>query len=258
VEVVFYLVLPVLSLLASRLAARSWGQRRALLAISAPVALLFAFGILGKATVALLSAGPERASGPSWHAVLDRSFLTHADLFAFGMAAAVIYAGWELQLDRSSGFVTGGVVGRLVAYLGVPIVVLGFYFLPPYVYDSLVALVASVALLRTLAFARSGVRNRFLRHRMTLTAGRISYGVFLWNFPVFAFLKVQGIAAGGHDALSFLVNLAVGGTVVVVLSLATYRLVEAPALALKARSSGKARAEPGVVPISASATTSAG
>jgi peptidoglycan/LPS O-acetylase OafA/YrhL len=173
------------------------------------------------------------------------------------MAAAVIYVGWELQVDRSAGFVSGGVVGRLVAYLGVPILVLGFYFLPPYVYDSLVALLGSVVLLRTLASARGGVRNRFLRHRVTLAAGRISYGVFLWNFPVFAFLKAQGFAAGGHGALSFLVNLAIGGTLVVVLSLATHRLVEVPALALKARSGGKPRSDLGVVPL-ASPTTSTG
>jgi peptidoglycan/LPS O-acetylase OafA/YrhL len=228
VEVAFYLTLPLLALAAARLARRRLAVEAALV----PAVGLLVLGAVGKLGVALFSPGPERTGGGTWHAVLDRSMLTHADLFAFGMAAAVAYVVWERRPEGPPRFIVDGLVGRLLAYVGLPVLILGFYLIPAYLYDSLVACFAAVLLLRLLSPHRNP-RRRILTHRWAVSWGRLSYGVFLWNFPVLTFLALHGLLASGHGALDFLRNLATGTLVVGALAFLTYRFVEAPALALK-------------------------
>jgi peptidoglycan/LPS O-acetylase OafA/YrhL len=212
IEVAFYLSLPLLALVA-RSAARALGRN--VVGVVTPVVGLLVFGALGKALVAAYSPGPERAVAADWHTVLDRSFLTHADLFAFGMAAAVCLALGERQR--------------------MPLI-LGYYFLPPYLYDAAVAFFAALLLVKVLGTPRPGGRS-LLVHPWTLAWGRVSYSVFLWNYPVLLFLAAHGVLASGNDAPAFLFNLAIATTVVGSLSFLTYRYVEAPALALKHRRS---------------------
>jgi peptidoglycan/LPS O-acetylase OafA/YrhL len=50
---------------------------------------------------------------------------------------------------------------------------------------------------------------------------------------VLAFLTIHGALFAGHGALSFLGNLAIAATAITILSAASYRLVEAPAMRLK-------------------------
>jgi peptidoglycan/LPS O-acetylase OafA/YrhL len=87
VEVVFYLSLPALAVLARycfRRAGSSRGQWLALLA--APAALLL-LGMAGKAATVWLVPLDDFPG----HAILARSFVSHADLFAPGMALAVLH-----------------------------------------------------------------------------------------------------------------------------------------------------------------------
>jgi peptidoglycan/LPS O-acetylase OafA/YrhL len=226
IEVAFYLSLPLLALVA-RSAARALGRN--VVGVVTPVVGLLVFGALGKALVAAYSPGPERAVAADWHTVLDRSFLTHADLFAFGMAAAVCLALGERQRMPV-------LLGRPLAYAGLPTLILGYYFLPPYLYDAAVAFFAALLLVKVLGTPRPGGRS-LLVHPWTLAWGRVSYSVFLWNYPVLLFLAAHGVLASGNDAPAFLFNLAIATTIVGSLSFLTYRYVEAPALALKHRRS---------------------
>src|SRR5262249_38090316 len=186
-----------------------------------PVIGLLLFGFLGKVLVALFSAGPERAVAADWHSVLDRSFLTHADLFAFGMAVAVCLMVSE-RARRPLPKLLLSAMGRLLAYVGLPTLSLGYYLLPPYVFDSAVAFFAALMLLRVL-LPSSTQRRSFLTHPWTLGCGRISYSIFLWNYPVLTFLKNNGLLVPGENAVAFLLNLAIAGTLVLALSALTYR-----------------------------------
>jgi peptidoglycan/LPS O-acetylase OafA/YrhL len=250
IEVAFYLCLPLLALLAQATARRHPTSRGRTAAVLTPVFGLLVFGVLGKIFVGVFSPGPERAVGTDWHSVLARSFLTHADLFAFGMAVAVCL----LIRERSAGSVPSVLlrsIGRPLAYVGLPMFILGYYFIPPYVFDSAVALLASLLLLKVLLPSARAAdaetrRGRFLTHRWTLGCGRISYSIFLWNYPVLVFLKSHDLLASGNDAAAFVVNLVIAGTVVIGLSWLTYRFVEAPALALKKR--GRALPRPVAAP----------
>jgi peptidoglycan/LPS O-acetylase OafA/YrhL len=225
------LTVEVLALLAGRLAR----SRRALWPALVPVAILLLVGFVGKTLVAVLSNGPERTQAANWHAVLDRSLLTHADLFAFGMGAAFLFVLWERRPDGPPRFIAGSAVGRLLAYAGIPTFVLGFYFVPPYLYDSLVALLSAVLLLRLLSPHRRNKTKSRLTRRWPIAWGRLSYGVFLWNYPVLTFLRLHGLLASGHRAPDFLLNLITATLVVGALSFLTYRFVEVPALKLKRR-----------------------
>ena len=244
VELAFYLALPLLALLAHRLGSRAAGTKRAQ-AVLAPVAAILIFGVLGKVLVEWLSPGPARTVSASWHSVLDRSFVTHADLFGFGMAAAVLGVLWARRPQGPPRFVANGVTGRILAYVGLPIFISGFYFLPAYLYDSLVAAFGAVLLLRVISPYSVGRGTRLLRHRWTASWGRVSYSVFLWNFPVLTFLGLHGLQSD-HGAWGFLRMLVVAVPTVALLSFLTYRFVEAPALALKHR--GARRQEPAPAP----------
>lgn len=235
IEVAFYLALPLLAVLAAFTARK---LRRHVAAVVVPAVALLVLGLLGKALVAATSPGQERAVATDWHSVLDRSFLTHADLFAFGMGAAVLLAAYE---RRAMPEWVSQLTGRPLAYVGIPTLILGYYFLPPYVYDSAVALVAALVLVRALR-PRNEAKRSLLTHPWMLSWGRVSYSVFLWNYPVLVFLGAHGILAAGDNAQAFVFNLAVGGMVVGVLSYLTYHFVEVPALALKDRRSARVAA----------------
>jgi peptidoglycan/LPS O-acetylase OafA/YrhL len=227
VEVAFYLLLPLVVYGASKLG--PGGVTRAVM----PAAAMLAVGLVGKLGVTLAWGGTGRVSGDTWHAVLDRSILTHADLFAFGMAAALLFVLWEQGNAGAPPFISSGTVGRLLAYIGIPTLVLGFYFLPSYVYDALVALFCAILLLRVGAKSFGPERRGILRHPFAMACGRVSYSIFLWNFPVLVFLQAHGVLAASHGASAFVLNLAMAGAVVLLLSFFTYRLVEQPALQWK-------------------------
>jgi peptidoglycan/LPS O-acetylase OafA/YrhL len=204
------------------------------------VLFMVLLGALGKTLVAALTAGPQRATTANWHGVLDRSILTHADLFGFGMGAGLVLLLWERGLGERLKPLLSRRLGRPLVYVGLPTVFLGYYLMPAYAYDAAVALLVSLLLVRLLAArerndASVSQLRAFLTQRWTVAAGRRSYSVFLWNFPLLAFLSTHHLLAAGNGAGAFLLNLAIAAPTIAVLSAVTYRFVEAPALRLKQR-----------------------
>jgi peptidoglycan/LPS O-acetylase OafA/YrhL len=249
IEVAFYLVLPLLALAATRFAWGAAQSRRRIAAALGPVLFMFLLGLLGKTLVADFTDGPQRATTSDWHGVLDRSMLTHADLFGFGMGAALVLLLWERGLGERLKLLLWTGLARPLAYVGLPTIFLGYYLMPAYVYDAAVALLVSLLLVRLLG-ARQRLETppsrlrRFLTQRWTVAAGRRSYSVFLWNYPLLVFLSTQHVLAAGGGAGAFLLNLVIAVPTIAVLSALTYRFVEAPALRLKQRR----RPRPAVVP----------
>ena len=253
IEVAFYLSLPLLALAATRFArGRAQGRRRIAAALG-PVLFMLLLGLLGKTLVTVFTEGPQRATTSDWHGVLDRSILTHADLFGFGMGAAFVLLLWERGLGERLKFFLWTGLARPLAYVGLPTIFLGYYLLPAYVYDAAVALLVSLLLVRLLGagerLERSTSRLRlFLTARWTVAAGRRSYSVFLWNYPLLVFLSTRHVLAGGNGAGAFLLNLAIAVPTIAILSALTYRFVEAPALRLKQRRRTRAAALPAATP----------
>jgi len=250
VEVAFYLLLPLLAVLAHAVA--RWGASPVARAVAAlaPVVLLFGVSVAGKLIAMFVEPGAARSQASDWHTVIDRSFVTHADLFAFGMLVAVLCVYWERGGTRLVSFASGGANGRILLYAGVPFTVLGYYVLSGYVYDSGAAFFLSLLLARVIVREQPSRRRGLLEHPLTVKLGLISYSIFLWNYPVLTFLKAHGALLGPGGAAAVAGATALAVPIVLLLSLATYRLVEAPFLRLKSLPSRRppmplAVAEPG-------------
>jgi peptidoglycan/LPS O-acetylase OafA/YrhL len=128
VEVTFYVLLPLFGLLAACLATRAASRRSRLAAALAPAALLVLLALAGKLAATFVVPGPEAVLGDTWHSVLDRSFLTHADLFAVGMLVAVLRVEYEHGRFKLTPRMR--MIANCALVYAVPIVFACFYSLP--------------------------------------------------------------------------------------------------------------------------------
>jgi peptidoglycan/LPS O-acetylase OafA/YrhL len=200
IEVSFYAVLPLLGWLALR-RGNAW----------LPVILMAAVGLLAKAIP---------VGGPVW----GLTILTHADWFAAGMATAVLYrrnlpTWWRLA--AAAGTLALVVAGVLLYDRGI---------LSALANQSLIAPACGLILLLVVRDAPPLLTA--ILHSSPLTrVGLISYSVFLWHDPLLRWLRAEGLTHSGPTG--FILNLALVATLTILLSIATYLLVEKPALTRK-------------------------
>ncbi len=234
VEVVFYLVLPLLAVRAWRVARTAGTSRGRIAAALAPVAVLLVIGLAGKATTGYPVPGVvSEGYRTDWHSVLERSFFCQADLFAFGMAA-VVHALWErgmVPLPRH----WRPAAALLAAALYLPAARVGWTGSQlSYSYTNTLVAV-SCALLLALVVLRAKPERSFLVGVLEtppfVAIGLVSYSVFLWHEPLIYWLRDHGLTLDGVGGLG--VNLAAVAFVTFALSVLTYRFVELPALRKK-------------------------
>ncbi len=253
VELVFYVVMPLLALLALRVQRRrsrdGMPAGRAFAFALAPVAAILAIGIVGKAVKWALfrDIPPEQHFlaewGGNWVAVFSRSFLANADLFAFGMVAAVVVAAFEtgrLSHDLAFRFRAGALVVAVGATLATRVV--------PDSLEQTAFAAAYGALILFVAMpardARPGLLARFLALPPLEYMGRVSYSLYLWHIPVIWLVVRLGIAFPRTPA-GLLANVVLVLVISVAFSTVTYYLVERPALRAKKRTDTRARAGDG-------------
>jgi peptidoglycan/LPS O-acetylase OafA/YrhL len=238
IEVAFYAVLPVLGAIVCRLArTTASAERRRRLALAPPLALLV-LGLASQLATRSTATGDWGSTG--WSGVFDRSFACNAALFSGGMLVAVLHAdgpghaGLPRLLARTR---------RLLVVGSVPIVFLGRVWLPWWVYVDAVSLLASALVLQVACRTAPGLFTRALRAPVARALGAISYGVYLWNFPVMVFLASHQLLLAGP--LGMLRNIAVCAAITLPAASATYILVERPILSLnRSRSRVRTRAHP--------------
>jgi peptidoglycan/LPS O-acetylase OafA/YrhL len=238
VEVVFYLALPGLALLAWGLARSASTRSARRLAVLAPAALMLAVGISGKLVAAHVfpPASPYNGWEADWHSVLERSFWCHADLFAFGMALVVLRIDSEDGLRRwPRAFRTAAIPLGLLAYLATAKMTGVTEQLSYSFYNTLMAIafacLLAVVVLPGRQRTKLPVLVRVLETRPFVWAGLISYSLFLWHEPLVRWLQGHDLTAAGAAGLA--ANTAVLLTLAVALSALTYRCVELPALRRK-------------------------
>ncbi|MDY0910373.1 acyltransferase [Microbacterium sp. CFBP9034] len=241
VELVFYVVMPLLFLAV-------WALRRrgGLLAAFAPAGVMLVIGVTTKALSAPLYAGLTGDEalvagwGGTWSAVLARSFLMHADQFAFGMAAAVLLEYFRQTHETPAhlrpwrwGILAGGLAAAITAR----VLDLG-------VFEDTVFAAACGALLFFVACpSRSGAGGAFARAldwgpiRYT---GLVSYSMYLWHMSVIWLVLRHGLVVPGDTLGAFLANVVIVLAGTLALSTASYFLVERPALLLKSRMGARA------------------
>lgn len=133
-----------------------------------------------------------------------------------GLGAAVLWPAWAAVLVVGSlvgalDSVGGDLYGRNVVY-----VALGVLPVVPLV----------------LGGPGTGVARRLLSSAPMQFLGTVSYGIYVWHFFVFDLVRRAGFHAAG-DTAAYLAWSAVGLVGASALGLASWRLVEAPALTLK-------------------------
>jgi peptidoglycan/LPS O-acetylase OafA/YrhL len=235
VELVFYLVLPVLA--AAAFAQVRRGRSGATAAWMPPAALL-AVGVIGKLSVALFTTGAQDSTAHSWHAVLDASFLTHADLFSFGMAVAVVHVLVREGRVRPP-LAYDPLVCRTLVYAGIPALFVGYYVIPAYGYHTLTAALAALLVARIVILAPAaptrGLLLRTLERPAFVYLGAISYSVFLWNSTLSFLLFRHHLLARSTSAWGLLLDMAVVTTLTIAVSALTYRFVEQPFMRLRVK-----------------------
>lgn len=237
VELVFYALLPMAAWVASRRlegdAARSRSWRVAI----APAAFL-AIGWTTKVALSVVLV-PEVGVAPGWdpdtYSVVERSFLAHADLFAYGMLAAFVRVQHErgvLAATRVQWFAIGS---GAVVLLGAVAAARTAGLVPYAVYQALAGVacggIVSFVTLAEPAHGRSWRPLEVLESRPLVAFGLASYSFYLWHEPVIRLLAAQGVTATGLAGLA--VQGVVHGAVATALAALTYRWVEVPALRRK-------------------------
>lgn len=243
VEVMFYLFLPVLGLLLLKLKKRRVAGGSNAKVVFLPPFILLVIGLLGKAIVGLITRGEDPANefylnwGGNWVAVFSRSLLVHADLFSFGMMAAILI-GWErsgrMSIRSRKALIWSAAIILPVSVGAAKVTTLD---------DTLFALAAAAVIVLVCIRTTRGTPNflsRFMELLPLRFTGLVSYSLYLWHIPVIWFLSRHNLVLaeeqlGANVALVFVVSLA--------LSTITYYLVEVPALRLKKSADGKKSAE---------------
>lgn len=235
-EITFYVAVPVMALLAAILVKR--GAPKALALAAAPAALIaigLGISFWGHAAASNLdyTQRVDFAFGQTWTAVLLRSFLGQADLFGYGIAAALVVV---LLDDRGVSRVGVRTKLILVVAAGACLLVGAAGSMP---YLSNLAGVASALLLLAVVLpsSRNDGANRLaavLEWSPIRFVGLISYSVYLWHLPIIFWLMMRQLTVGSSAlALPFNVVLVLG--IVLPLSALTYFAVERPAMMLKKR-----------------------
>jgi peptidoglycan/LPS O-acetylase OafA/YrhL len=242
-EVVFYGTLPLVVMVAVPLARRGASRAARRWSALAPAALVLLIGLSGKLAAAYLAprVPPFGDWGQNWHSVVVRSFWCQADLFAFGMALAVLRVDSEdglLRLPR--WWRKGAVIGILAAYAAVWKATDGDQL--SFSFGNTVIAVACALVLALVVLPADGAAEsafvRVLETRPLVAAGVVSYSIFLWHEPLIRWLDAHELTLAGRTGFFFDLLLVAGVTAVA--STVTYRFVEAPALRLKFRRSGGA------------------
>lgn len=237
VEVVFYLLLPLLVLAVARFARGPGPRTRRVGLLLLPPLLLLVVGLTGKLVAGVvLPASPAEGYSSDWHSVVERSFWAQADLFSFGMAAAVLHTevvDGRLRLPR--GWRTAALA--LAAAIAIPSAISLDSGQLSYLPQNTAVGLAAALVLAVATFPGDSDRapwlQRALELRVMVVVGLVSYSVFLWNDPVLRWLADHGVMREGWLGLGW--NLAVAALVIGALSVLTYRLVELPALRRKRR-----------------------
>jgi peptidoglycan/LPS O-acetylase OafA/YrhL len=246
-EYAFYASLPVLFLIVFRLRKRVSTSPWVLAAIVP--AVLLAIGLIGRAFIPLVFAHVDTKDffllnwGPNWAAVFTKSFLTNADNFALGMAAAILF----VAIDK--GALPEGLTRRLrvISALAILPMLIVSGLLLVFASQFVTAAVAVVAALMILVVVTPLARHRKSRLATALDfrpirfVGEISLSAYLWHFPVLLMLGRFGLMAG--DTLpGMLMNTVFVLAVTIALGSVTYYLIEKPAMnyAKRVRSKKKA------------------
>ena len=168
--------------------------------------------------------------GPNWSAVYLRCFLSNADMFAYGMLAAILFVAVEQQ-------VVGPKIRRWARTVCAVALIPGFVVVmfsgPTVFFTSAVAAFSALfiyVVIGPLALHKDSRLARIMDYKPFWYVGLVSLSAYLWHYPVILLLGRYGWA-GGDTWGGMLWNTFITLAVTMTLATITYYLVEKPALA---------------------------
>jgi peptidoglycan/LPS O-acetylase OafA/YrhL len=233
-ELTFYALLPLMAGFALWMIRRGANRVVALACLPLTMAALGTGATFWSSTATIGMTSLETGEfqfGHTWSAVLLRSLLGQADLFGYGMAAALI-----VVVLKTKGTDPISSAGRLLLIEAAAVVEFLGITLERAVLTNLSGIAAALVLLAVVSPSADDSRtNRLasaLEWRPLRVTGLISYSIYLWHMPVLLWL-ITHHATFGDDAGSMILNGALVLTMTLPLAALTYCLVERPALRLK-------------------------
>jgi peptidoglycan/LPS O-acetylase OafA/YrhL len=240
IEVVFYLLLPLLVVAALWLARRASSHRQRVAALLFPAVFMTVIGLASLP----VEFGVGRVFSRTWNGVWQLSFLTHAHLFALGLALAVVRVEWQDGRLRLPSWWRPLAILAMVALAAVVVELAVGRDIASKWQVVLVSIFCGL-LLALAVLPPSHSRSRLigtLESPAFVATGLASYSVYLWHVPIIFWLREHGLTGGGGGYGTYAVNLLVVASVTGVFAWLTYRYVEKPALRFKSRTRAK-RAE---------------
>jgi len=160
----------------------------------------------------------------TWNSTLSRS----TELLAGGLLALIVSYWWQPGGSRTSARAIGaGGIGALVALC----VVGNIDVVNPWVEILLqwpLVTVLTVTLIVACISSATNPAQRLLATRPLVSTGKVSYGLYLWHFPVFVLLdSIVGLEYWWPRLLGLVIT--------AVLTTASYRYIEQPFLRMKQR-----------------------
>jgi peptidoglycan/LPS O-acetylase OafA/YrhL len=150
--------------------------------------------------------------------------ITHMDAFAIGALSSLF--PWNLPLSRGLAFgVPLGIVGLFALNIDVPLP--GTAYGWGYIFGLSAFNAASALLIE--ALVRNQLFPALFEHKVMRYLGKISYGIYIFHFPVQAMIEKAMLES------PLLVRLGLQIAVTLVISAASFALLESPFLALKDR-----------------------
>lgn len=223
VEVSFYVAVPIVAIGLAWLTARIARPERRRLVLAAICVILLVIGayVLGQCAL----------NGPN-HSPLKDSLLGRLNSFAAGMLAAVLVYRRRVRPGVAYGLVAGG-----TALLLSEAVVRGYSLLTPTLRDSIVDTPASIGVAMMIAgFALAKIPGEAILARGPLQwYGKLSYGLYLWHFPVIYVLR--SLDRWPESLLGALAAVMIPSTLLAMLS---WSLLEKPAMAWAQRRTARA------------------
>jgi peptidoglycan/LPS O-acetylase OafA/YrhL len=234
-EVCFYLLLPLLAVMAVRLGRRIGLNSSAVIVSLGMIAVGLTCRIIGNAQLhGDAAARFYQEWGGNWLAVYLRSILCQADFFGVGMLALVIY-----RYSASITETTARIKYRRILY-GAAILALALTRLEREF--GFAVFFATLLLIVTTATSTSRPHRlvSFLEWQPVRWLGVISYSFYLWHLPViWGVYKWQLHEKLPDTYVSIALAYALVFATTTILASATYLAIERPALLLKARPADK-------------------
>ena len=229
VEVVFYLVLPLLAVAVARYAPARSGTMRA----AAAPALLVVVGIAAKIIERVYHLG----------GVWQAAFPIRADWFAAGMIVAILRVRWETgELERPAPQHVAWIVGLAFGGAGASVELYDHGLLTGIEYQTPIAVACAVLLAYVVVGGERTLVARVLASRPLFLTGLASYSLFLWHDPLLRAFRGAGWTLVGGPGM--VANILLVGVVAGVLSAISYVFVERPALRLRSRNRVGMRSTP--------------